>query len=220
MIGCFVTRKDLKGMDPALQKLSKDVVAPDLGPKLVPILKVLKILMKIKAIKGLLTSLLNTATKTLVKNGTVDKLLAGQVVKKALRGPFFKHREQVVLYCVLKTVVPPCLSCKLTRLLTLAFNGLLGKIPLLKPVTQLVNKLVTMLPKLLKILGPVTKLLNKVLTGLLGPKVFGRKGRRGRKGNRGLNKICKKIYKEAKKGLKGAVKDILGPGGLVGGLLG
>lgn len=162
MIGCHVSAKDIHGMSKPLAALSRKVVGHDIGPKLVPMLKIVDALIKMKLTKPVIVPLINLSTKTLVAGGTVEKLL-GQDVKRALRGPSFRHRQQVTLYCVLTQVANPCLACKLTRTLTLAFNGLLSKIKLLKPVMKLVNKLILMVPGLLKSLKVVTKLVKNYL---------------------------------------------------------
>lgn len=200
MIGCHVSAKDIHGMSKPLADLSRKVVGHDIGPKLVPMLKIVDALIKMKLTKPVIVPLINLSTKTLVAGGTVEKLL-GQDVKRALRGPTFRHRQQVTLYCVLTQVANPCLACKLTRTLTLAFNGLLSKIKLLKPVMKLVNKLILMVPGLLKSLKVVTKLVKKLLVSLLGPKT---------KDHRKLDEICKQVNATAKKGLKGFLGGALG----------
>ncbi|KAJ7208652.1 hypothetical protein GGX14DRAFT_454040 [Mycena pura] len=162
-----------------IRKLSKsakdDKFARLLAQKIGPggsrlVVGLLASLSKVPAVGKLLHSVDKLTIKTLEDCGTVEKLLSGGNVKHAYNGKNLNRKSQKQLFNILKTVVPSCTACTVTKLVTLLVNGrLLNKLPLLnKLLPKLVPKLLPTIPKLLKPLKPVTKPVKKILDGVLG----------------------------------------------------
>lgn len=154
---------------PKNQKQLTKILAAKVGPKLAPtVAKLLASLQKVKLVGKVLEMVSKLAVKTLKNCGILEKLLAGGIAK-AIRSKTLNKKAQSELYKYLKSVVPSCAACLLTKLVTLLVNGqLLGNLPLLKKLMPQLGKLVPQLLKSLKGLQKLLKPVRQILQGLLG----------------------------------------------------
>ena len=131
-------------------------------------------------LKGILHPVVGLVNKLAKNGGAIEKILGGGNAKAA-KGPNAKNltpADQAKLTAILNRTVGPYTSAYTVKLVATLADGLLGKIPLskiLKPVQNLVGKLLAPNALLGKLLGqkglgkPISKLLGapgKVLGGL------------------------------------------------------
>lgn len=166
---CKIQPKHIKNLQAGQAELMKDLSAK-LGPKAAEIVaKVLTALAKIPALGKVLEAVSKLAGKIIKDCGILDKLLSGGALTKAFNGKNLDRKTQKAIYASLKKIVPSCVACTVTKLVTLLVNGaLLSKLPIVGKILPQVGKIIPSLLNILKPLDKVLKPVQKVLTGLLG----------------------------------------------------
>lgn len=168
---CQIRNNDLKKL-PNDQKELMRVVAAKAGPKLAKtVAKLLATLAKVKFLGPVVKPVVKLAVKTIKDCGTIEKLLSGGLFGKAFGGKMFNKKLQKSVYSYLSEIIPSCVACTVTKLLTLLINGkLIGKLPLVKKLLPNLLKLVPSLLKALKGLKKLLKPVKKILDGVFGGK--------------------------------------------------
>lgn len=167
---CQASKADFKGVDPQMKAFNK-VLGSKVGPKIV---KVVNMVAKLKLLKPVINLVAGTGTGLLKKNGQLEKLLAAGRVQRATIGPLLKRREQKRIYKILAKTTADCVACEVTLVVTLAVNGLLAKLKVLKFIGPLISKLLPTVGKLVEKLKFVQKITHGLSTALLGPNPKGK----------------------------------------------